>query len=274
MSRELTSQVIIITGASSGIGAATAIECAKAGMNCVITARREDKLRQIADRVKELGRRCETVVGDVVDEGMSDRLLDTAESAFGRFDAVFANAGYGMSCKAHNMTDEQWRRMFDVNFFAANDLITAAARRLIDQDRPGHLLMCSSCLSKFALANHSSYAATKAAQNAVCSAMRMELAEKNIYVSSVHPITTTTEFFDASAKMSGITKPNGDAPNHTPGFLVQTPRTVARAIVKCLRRPRPEVWTSFIVRFSAALFTLSPRFGDWALRRQSKRDEV
>lgn len=276
MAGDLKGRVIIVTGASSGIGAATAVQCAEAGMNVLLTARREDRLEEVARQVRD--RQCQAglVIGDVTEPGLSQRLLDTAEEQFGRFDAVFANAGYGMNKTVMDMTDEEWRRMFDVNLFSGIELLRAAAQRLLDRGRPGHLLMCSSCLSKFSLPRHSAYAATKAAQNALCSAMRHELRHRDIYVSSVHPITTTTEFFQASARASGRPPERAMLPDHTPGFLVQRPERVARAVVKCLRRPCPEVWTSLLVRTMAGLMTISPRFYEWAIRRQTAgelRDE-
>ncbi len=272
MPRDLTDHVIVITGASSGIGAATAVACARAGMDLVLNARREDRLGAVADRVRGSGRGAALVVGDVTEPGFSRRLIDAAEERFGRLDAVFANAGYGMSRTALETDDEDWRRMFEVNFFAAVDLLRAAARHLIERRRRGHLLMCSSCLSKFALPNSAAYAATKAAQNAVCSAMRLEHADDGIAVSSVHPITTTTEFFEVSARLSGTDVPPSGTPGHAPGFFTQPPERVAQAVVECLRRPRPEVWTSHIVRTVAGAMTIFPRFGDWVLRRQARKD--
>ena len=269
MKRDLKGKAIIITGASSGIGAATALQCAETGMDVLLNARREDRLERVAEQIRQLNRKVALVIGDVTEPGLSQRLLDAAEEQFGRFDAVFANAGYGMNKTVLDMTDEEWRRMFDVNFFAGIELLRAAAQRLIDRSQPGHLLMCSSCLSKFSLPRHSAYAATKAAQNALCSSMRHELRHRDIYVSSVHPITTTTEFFEASARASGRPPERVRLPDHTPGFLVQRPERVARAVVKCLRRPCPEVWTSLLVRTMAGFMTISPRFYEWAIRRQT-----
>src|SRR5687767_147345 len=93
--RDLSGRVMIITGASSGIGAATAIACAKAGMDVVLNARRADKLGDVASQVHSLGRKAQIVPGDVTEPGISKRILDEATERFGRFDAVFANAGYG-----------------------------------------------------------------------------------------------------------------------------------------------------------------------------------
>lgn len=269
----ITGKTIIITGASSGIGAATALECAVAGMNLVLNARREDRLEEVAERARKIGAAVETVVGNVAETDTTKKLLDTAEEKFESFYSVFANAGYGMAVPSHEMSLDDVRQMFEVNFFASVDLVHQAANRLLEAKNPGHLLMCSSCLSKFSIPRHGIYAATKAAQNRVCSAMRMELKPHNIHVSSVHPITTMTEFFQVCAEKSG--KENhkfADIPAHAPSMFVQPPERVAKAVVKCLRKPYPQVWTSHIVRAASAVFTFFPRFGDWAIMRQSHKD--
>ena len=269
---DLRDKVIVITGASSGIGAATAIECAKAGMDMVLNARREDKLTRVAEAVTKLGRKVELVAGSVTDEGLSQRLLDVAEERMGSFHAVFANAGHGLDRPAHETPEEDLRRIFEVNFFASVDLINLAARRLIEDGRPGHLLMNSSCLAKFTLPHHSAYSATKAAQNHFCRAMRLELAPEGIEVSSVHPITTTTEFFEVSQNLSGNDDFKGSVPDHAPKMFIQPPERVAKAIVKCLRKPHAEVWTSFIVRATAAMMTAFPSMFDSIMRKQAKRE--
>lgn len=271
---DLQGKVIVITGASSGIGAATAIECARAGMNVVLNARRADRLESVAEQVRAAGGEVDTVVGDVTDAGISARLLDAAQQRFDRFDAVFANAGYGFKKPTHEVAQEQLRHIFEVNFFASVDLINAAANRLIRQKRPGHLLMCSSCVAKFTLPGYSAYTATKAAQNHLCRAMGIELEPHGIFVSSVHPITTTTEFFEVSQRLGGgsAAGKSAPAPGHAPKLFVQTPQRVARAIVRCLRRPRPEVWTSLTTRAVAAAMTLVPGFMDVVMRRAGRAD--
>ncbi len=261
----LSDHVIIITGASSGIGAATAIEAARHGIDSVITARREDRLNDVAARVRAIGRRCEVVVGDVSKKGMSERLLDTAERAFGRFDFVFANAGYGTRHTTLDISEQAMRDMFEVNFFAGVDLLQKSARRLIaangGRGRLGHLLMCSSCLARFTLPGSATYCATKAAQTHFCRAMNIELRDRNIRVSSVMPIGTETEFMEASARRSGR--------EHKPksgGLFMQSPERVARAVIRCLKHPKPEVWTSFTTRWVMGLAVMFPRFGDLAMR--------
>ncbi len=262
MARSLTDQVIVITGAGSGIGAATALACAGAGMDVVLTGRRVERLEQVADQVRRRSRAAEVIAGDVTDPGHSERLLDAAQKRFGRCDVVFANAGYGFSIPAHKLEMSELRRIFEVNYFAACELISLAARRLLAERRPGHLLMCSSALAKFTLANCSAYSATKAAQNHFCRAMRMELRSTGIAVSSVHPITTRTEFFDVATRCEGR-EPDPTQPfGRGPAWFLQSPERVASAIVRCLRRPRPEVWTSTITRLAAGVITAFPSLLD------------
>ncbi|MBN2445892.1 MAG: SDR family oxidoreductase [Phycisphaerae bacterium] len=274
MARTLSDKVIIITGASSGIGAATALACADAGMHVVLNGRDTARLDHVAAQVRARGRLAETVVGDVTEAGMSARLLDAAFACHGRFDVVFANAGYGLKQPTHELPEADLRHIFDVNFFAATDLLCEAARRLIAERRGGHLLMCSSCLAVFTMPGFAAYSASKAAQHHVCRSMRMDLRTFGIEVSSVHPIGTDTGFVEVATVASK--RLGGNLPMHVgPRWMMQRPETVARAVVRCLRRPNPEVWTSFSVRLAAGLMRVCPRLMDLVARlgqaRQSRQ---
>jgi len=130
------------------------------------------------------------------------------------------------------------------------------------------LLMCSSCVARIPLPFHAAYSASKAAQAQVCSSLQSELKPHGIHVSSVHPVTTRTEFFEVSHRYTD--KP-GDVPSaadHTPEMFIQPPERVARAVVGCLQKPRPEVWTSFITRATSAAMVLMPRFGKFIADQQ------
>ena len=267
----LSGKVAVITGASSGIGAATARALAAQGMPVVLAARRLERLNEVAQAIRGQGGAAHAVALDIAAPGASAQLLDAAERAFGRFDVVFANAGYGMERAHHETSEADLRAMFEVNFFAGLDLVTQAARRLIAVGRPGHLLMSSSCLARFTLPYYGAYAATKAAQAMMCRAMRFELQPHGIEVSSVHPVTTVTEFFEQSAARSGLDGGGARVPDHAPKFFVQPPERVARAIVDCLRRPRSEVWTSLLVRLAAGVITAFPGVFDGACRREAAR---
>lgn len=249
MKTELAGKRILITGASSGIGAATARACVAAGMHCVITARRQDKLEQLAN---ELGSACVAIAGDVTEDGFNRRLLD----AYGDYYAVFANAGHGIDQAIAGCDMQDVRDLFELNVFSAIELASLAAEQM-KRNGEGHILLCASCLSKFATPQHGAYCASKSALEAFAKSMRMELKIDCIYVSTVHPIGTRTEFFDSSAKRSGKTK--SDFATQTPPWLMQPSQKVANAVVQCLRSPKPEVWTSLPTRLVSTWFSAYPR---------------
>ncbi len=253
---------MIITGASSGIGAATALACAGEGMHLLLNGRNAERLGEVAQQCRDAGVRVETVAADVTEPGLSGHLLDVADETLDGFYAVFANAGYGYKRAAHEIALDEVREMFEINFFAAYALVQEAARRLLARAAPGHLLMCSSAVAKFTMQNFSAYSATKAAQNHVCRAMRMELRQHNIQVSSVHPITTRTEFFVRAEQAVGLPGDAEHAFDHVPRWMLQSPRRVARAIIRCLHRPRAEVWTSWPTRIVAGLMPVFPGLMD------------
>lgn len=269
MAVELAEKTIVITGASSGIGRATAIACAAAGMDIVINGRRAAELGKLADDIRAMGRRCAVHAGDVTALDAHKRLLDVAEQELGGFYSVFANAGYGYFRRNHETDVAALRRIFEVNFFAANELLCEAARRLIAAKRPGHLLMCSSVASRFALPRFGAYCATKAAQSHMCQAMRNELRPFRIAVTSVHPSTTSTGFFENAGRVTDELGAKMPADLGRPDFLSQRPEDVSRAIVRCLRGPRAEVWPLGWLRYVSGLIAVSP----WMINRIGRQLE-
>jgi len=261
MPRDLTDQVIAITGASSGIGAATAIACAQAGMHVAINARRQDRLEAVARRITPSGRQALVIGGDVDRDDDVDRFIDQTQTHFGRLDAVFANAGYGLYASVDATGDAQARAIFETNFFGTLRVIRKAVPIMRDQGR-GHILICSSAVSEIGLPMYGMYCATKAAQDSVASAMRAELIDQGINVSSVHPVGTSTEFYESTRIRSN----ESQSRYNTPAALVQTSEQVARSIVRCLRKPRPEVWPQPWARIGLAIVTAAPTFNASSMR--------
>ncbi len=262
--RDLRGKPIVITGASSGIGRATAIECARAGMPVAVGARREDRLRALVDEITREGGRAIAVRVDVDRPEECAALVERAGAEFGGVYAVFANAGYGIDRPIGAMTDAEMRAIFETNFFGTLSTIRPALSRMLAA-RAGHVLICTSCVAKVGVPFHGAYSATKAAQDHIGRALRIELRGSGVDVSTVHPVATDTEFFD---------RPPGEGesmPAVVPRRFMQPPRRVARAVVRCLRRPRPEVWTSRTTRFAFALMTAFPRLGDWGMRQFASR---
>ncbi|MBL0922628.1 MAG: SDR family NAD(P)-dependent oxidoreductase [Phycisphaerales bacterium] len=261
MAIALINKPIIITGAATGIGRATAIACAQAGMPVVLTGRREDRLRAAAAALPA-GSRSLVVPGDVTNPDDCRRAVEECLAAFGAVYAVFANAGYGYEGPVHEMTEEQVRAIFETNFFGTLNAFRPAIPHMIER-RAGHVLICSSCLARFIIPFYGAYSATKAAQHHVGRAMRLELAPHNVFVSTVHPVGTRTEFFDVVAEQSGAST----LVKHSPDLFVQPASRVASAVVRCLKRPRPEVWTSQLVRLGMSIGGAIPRTADLFIKR-------
>ena len=267
MTRSLEDRVIVITGASSGIGAATALACARSGMHVVLAARREQQLNEVADKIGSLGRRAVPVVCDVRRDEDVDNLIGRTSSEFGRLDAMFANAGYGIFASVMATTDEQMRDIFETNFFGTIRCIQAAVpvmrQMATDNRNSGHVLICSSAASEIALPMYGFYSATKSAQDSIGGALRAELSTENIYVSTVHPVLTRTEFSSVAARVSNRSGSGLDAPN----WMTHSAKRVANGIVRCLRRPRPEVWPSTGARMGIALTTALPGLTAWMSKK-------
>lgn len=268
---DLRGKPVVITGASSGIGAATAVACARAGMPVGLFARREEKLAEVRERIERDGGRAIVVVGDVTDADANLDLMAKTEEAFGDLYAAVANAGYGAEVECATMAIEDIRAMFEVNFFGSMFLVQPAVAKFRERGA-GHAMMVSSCLSKIGLPNYGAYSASKAMQDHFCRAMRHELQGSGVHVSSVHPVGTKTEFFDEAAKKSGGGKLK--LAGNSERFM-QTPEKVAGAMVKCLRRPKGEVWPSPMARVGFGASVMMPGVTDWVLGRmveKRKRD--
>jgi len=257
---DLTGKPIAITGASSGIGRATALACAAAGMPVALGARREDRLQEVADQIRASGGTALHQATDVTSPEHCRSLIERTAEAFGGIYAVFANAGYGFEAPVFETTDEAMRAIFETNFFGTLNTIRPALERMIAA-HAGHVLICSSCVARFALPYFSAYSASKAAQHHIGRAMNLELSPMGIHVSTVMPIGTRTEFFDQARARSG-----GQMIDHAPSGMLHSPERVARAIVRTLRRPRPEVWTSRPVRLGMAIAAALPRTSDLGVR--------
>lgn len=264
---DLKGRVIAITGASSGIGLAAARACARAGMSVALGARRLDRLESLAAELRASGVQAAAIRCDVSDPDACTAFIEQAETALGRVYAVFANAGYGVEAPALEMRDDEWEAMFRTNFWGTLWTVRAAVERMragsttTDQPR-GHVIICTSCVSKVGAPFHAAYSASKACQDHLARALRHELAGELIHVSSVHPVGTRTEFFDLLEKQSphslGISSSN---------TALQHPDAVARAIVRCLHRPIGEVWTSVPTRLALAFVTAFPGLGDKGIAR-------
>lgn len=189
--KDLTEQVAIITGASSGIGAAVARDLHAAGMKLVITARRGDRLQQLA---ADLGGAV-AVPGDLTDPALPRRLIDVALDQFGRCDVIFNNAGIMEVGPIDEIDVDRICHMVRINVEATFRMAYVALKYFKSIDR-GYLINVSSILGTKVRPTAGAYAGTKYAIEALTEALRMELAKTNVKVSVLEPSLTRTELHD------------------------------------------------------------------------------
>jgi NADP-dependent 3-hydroxy acid dehydrogenase YdfG len=187
----LRDQVAVITGASSGIGAAVATELRAAGMRLVLTARREDRLRSLADELGDT----RYLAGDITDPDLPGQLLAAALREFGRCDMVFNGAGVMHAARVEDADIDRLCQMIRVNFEAATRVAYTALRHFKRENR-GHLINVSSILGTKVRDTVGVYAGTKYAIEALSQALRMELARTGVKVSVLEPGLVTTELQD------------------------------------------------------------------------------
>lgn len=223
--------VLLITGASSGIGAATARQAAEAGYRLVLGARSEERLAALASELggddRAIARRCDVTEWDQV-QGFAAAALE----GFGRLDAVFANAGFGAKRGFTEETVEHWRSMVLTNVYGVALTIRATLPHLVERDA-GHYLITGSVAGRRALPG-SLYAATKWAVTAIGEGLRQELRGMHeahgVRVTLIEPGMVDTPFFESGPPMDGALEPED----------------IARAVIYALSQP-PHVDVSEIL---------------------------
>jgi len=229
--RDLHGAVVVVTGASSGIGAATAVACGREGMRVALAARRVARLERVAADVRAAGGEARVVPTDVRDEAAVRALVDGTAAAWGHLDVLVNNAGAGILAPVSQISPAEFEDQLRVNFLSAVAAVLAALPHMRRQGS-GHIVNVASVVGKRASPFRAAYVASKFALVGFSEAIRMELAGEGIDVTCVCPIGTATEFHEVEVNRLGV--PGRGGP-------LQTPSHVARAIVRALRRPRPEV---------------------------------
>jgi NADP-dependent 3-hydroxy acid dehydrogenase YdfG len=205
-------KVFLITGASSGIGAATARQAAEAGYKVVLAARSEDKLQALASETGGLAVRCDVTEWDDQEE-LVKRTLDE----FGQIDVVFANAGFGAKRGFLEESPEFWKSMVLTNVYGCALTIRATMPAL--RESKGHLLLTSSVAGRRSLPG-SLYSASKHAVTAMGEAARLEYNDSGVRVTLIEPGAVDTPFFDSPLKIRAL---DADDVARTVMFVVSQP---------------------------------------------------
>ena len=233
-------RVAVITGASSGIGAALARRLGHGGFRLVLAARRPDALRAVC---ADAGAECRSVVADMTRRADVERLRDEAIAAFGAIDVWVNNAGRGINASVLELTDDQFDLMMAVNVKSALYGMQVIVPHFKERGR-GHVINVSSFLARVPLATYrSAYNAAKAALNALTANLRMDLRREYpaIHVSLVMPGMVSTEF--ARSALGGTPAVTWVASGRGASPTVQTADDVAAAIESLIASPREELYT-------------------------------
>jgi short-subunit dehydrogenase len=254
--------VVAITGASAGIGRASALAFAREGSRLALSARRLDRLEALAAEVRALGAEAMVMAIDVADAADVRRFVDATVARFGRLDVMVNNAGSGVRGRVEETPVEDYRRLMAVNYLGTV-YGCQAVLPVMRRQGAGVIINVSSIVGHRALAGGAAYAATKSAQVSLTEALRLELRGTGIAACSIHPVSTETEFAAVAARASAGREGGPVGPR-------QSAETVALAIVACARRPRPEVYPHRLSRAIVWLNALAPSLVDWIAARATR----
>ncbi len=244
-------QVVVITGASSGIGRATALAFAREGGRVVLAARRASALDAVAQEVKALGGEALAVPTDVTDRQQVERLVDHALQTWGQVDVFIANAGAYIRKPIRELQVEEIERAMAVNFYGAVYGVLAVLPHMLERRR-GHIVLVTSMDGKKGIPPDAPYVAAKFALSGFGDVLRQELHGTGVGVTIVFPGRVDTPLI-ANLKVPWI---SAKIP----------PEAVAEAILRGIRRRQPEVIVPWQARLLIYAHTLSPRLADWAVR--------
>jgi NADP-dependent 3-hydroxy acid dehydrogenase YdfG len=249
MEERLQGTVALVTGASSGIGEATALELAGHGAKVAIAARRRDRLDDLAGRIGASGSEVLVVEGDVTDESAARNAVEETVRRFGRLDTVVANAGVMLLGPIENAPVEEWRQMVDINVLGLLYTSHAALPHLLDaaSSQPRNvadLVLVSSVAGRVARNGSGVYNLTKHGVGAFGESLRQEVTGRHVRVSLVEPGAVATELAGHNrpevreqvlARFQGIERMEAEDIADAIGYIVTRPRRVA--INEVLIRP-------------------------------------
>lgn len=248
-------KVILITGASSGIGKKTAIQFAKKGSNLILVARRKEKLEQIADDLKKYNISTLVCKCDVSDKSQVERMSKIVLEKYGSIDILINNAGFAIHGSVFDLTIEEIESQMATNYFGMIYCIKNFLPSMLEK-KFGHIVNVASVAASFGLPGITSYCASKFAMLGFSEGLKHELKGTGIGITVVSPIMVRTNFFDHPS-FKNISKYS---------TISLSDKTVAKAILKAANSPRLEIIVPSIVRVAVWMkitfpFLINPVLG-------------
>ena len=252
-------QVIVVTGASSGVGRAIAGAAGERGAKVVVAARGEDGLNAAVEEVERAGSEALAVPGDLAEQEQNEELVRRSLERFGRIDTFVANAIVTVYAEVEQLEPEELRRVLDVNFFGVAYGYWAALPAL--KESRGTFLHVSSALAYRGIPLQAAYCSSKAAARTFLESARVELQKHghDVAISLVLPGAINTPQFDRDRQKLG------KQPQPVPP--IYQPEPYAQAVLHCAEKPIRELPVSWGAQKLLWGQKLSPRAGDWMLRR-------
>ncbi|MFD1361043.1 SDR family oxidoreductase [Lentibacillus salinarum] len=254
--KPLEDQVIVITGASSGIGLTTARMAAAKGAKVVVAARNEDALQELVDELREKGYAAAWVKADVGREADVNKIAETAIEEFGRFDTWVNNAGVAIFGHAMDVSNEDIKRMFDTNFWGVVYGSKIAVNHFRERGVPGALINVGSLFGDRGTVIQSTYAPSKFAVHGWTESIRMELEKKKapVSVTLIHPGRIDTPYNEhATSYMEKQPAHRG---------MIYPPKAVAEAILYSAENPKRDMYIGSQAKALELFGTLLPRITD------------
>lgn len=246
----LKDKVIVITGASSGIGAEIALLLAERGAIPILLARSIDKLQEVTLRIKS---RHDFFQMDVTSTEQVFQVMNQVINKYGRVDILINNAGFGLFDFFINAAIEDYEEMMDVNYMGMVRCTKAVLPTMVE-NKNGHIINIASVAGKLATAKAAGYAATKFAMIGFSNSLRHELKGTGVYVSTVNPGPIDTPFFDRA-------DPSGAYANQVK-WMMLTPEQVAHAVLDVIIKKKTETTIPLSAGLGVKLYHLFPNTFD------------
>jgi len=259
-------KVVVITGASSGIGSACALQCAKEGAHVVIAARSNDKLEHTANEIVSKGGHVLIVNADVSSEDECKNIINKTIDKFGKIDILINNAGISMRAMFEDVQPAVIKKLMDINFYGMLYCTKYALPHILKEG--GSIVGVSSLAGIAPLPGRTGYSASKHAMNGFLRTLRVEHLKDNLHVLIVHPGFTSSNIRFTALNKDGL--PQKESPRDESQMM--SSKEVAQHIIKAIKKRKREIVLTTQGKLLAWLYKRCPTLADILIYREMKKE--